>query len=195
MCDANCPSTSEQLRRRAVLKGVMGLGAGLAVAAIRAGAQDALSARPRAGDRLVQVGDAKLKPLVPDDLLRGNAPTLAWPLALEDRLPRDGSRLNRILLVRLDPAALSDETRARGVQGVVAYTAICPHTGCDVNEWLADDQLLRCPCHFSAFNPKYGGRVVEGPAARSLPALPLTVADGQLVVAAPFLTRVGFEAS
>ena len=42
MCDANCPSRSELSTRRTVLKGVLGLGAGLAVAATRAGAQEAL---------------------------------------------------------------------------------------------------------------------------------------------------------
>jgi Rieske Fe-S protein len=35
--------------------------------------------------------------------------------------------------------------------------------------------------------------VVDGPAPRPLPALPLAVADGKLVVAAPFTTRVSFD--
>jgi Rieske Fe-S protein len=35
--------------------------------------------------------------------------------------------------------------------------------------------------------------VLDGPAPRALPALPLKIADGMLVVAKPFTTRVGFE--
>jgi Rieske Fe-S protein len=37
--------------------------------------------------------------------------------------------------------------------------------------------------------------VADGPAPRSLPALPLTLVDGRLVVAGPFTSRVGFETS
>ena len=44
---------------------------------------------------------------------------------------------------------LAPETRARAADGVVAYTAICTHNGCDVDDWLAADQLLSCPCHYS----------------------------------------------
>ena len=104
-----------------------------------------------------------------------------------------GSRLNRILLVRLDPEKLSPETRSRAAEGVVAYTAICTHTGCEVIDWLSDEQLLHCPCHYTKFDPKDGARVVDGPAPRPLPALPLQIVDGRLAVAKPFTTRVGFE--
>ena len=37
------------------------------------------------------------------------------------------------------------------------------------------------------------GTVVDGPAPRMLPALPLKIVDGKLVVAKPFTARVGFE--
>jgi Rieske Fe-S protein len=79
--------------------------------------------------------------------------------------------------------------------GVVAYTAICTHSGCEVVDWLADERLLYCSCHSSKFDPKDGARVVDGPAPRSLPALPLKVVDGRLVVAKPFTSRVGFESA
>jgi len=35
--------------------------------------------------------------------------------------------------------------------------------------------------------------IVSGPAPRVLPALPLKIVDGTLVVARPFTSRVGFE--
>ena len=42
-------------------------------------------------------------------------------------------------------------------------------------------------------SPKDGARVTDGPAPRSLPALPLAVSNGTIVVAGPFTDRVGFE--
>jgi Rieske Fe-S protein len=58
---------------------------------------------------------------------------------------------------------------------------------------LAADHVLHCPCNFSLFDPRVGGGVVAGPAPRALPALPLALVDGNLVVAKPFTTRVGFD--
>jgi Rieske Fe-S protein len=108
------------------------------------------------------------------------------------KLVRNGSRLNKVLLVRLDPATLGGATRDHAADGVVAYTAICPHTGCDVTGWLAEQRILECPCHYSQYNPREGGTVMAGPAPRALPALPLKIADDKLMVAKPFTSRVGF---
>jgi len=177
--------------RRAVLKGGVAL---LLVQGQAGQAQDdPASIRPKAGDFLVKVGDAAATPLTPDDVPLGATQTMAWPLDPMSRTVRSASRLNRILLVRLDPEKLSPETRERAADGVVAYTAICTHTGCEVIDWHADEQLVSCPCHYSKFDPKDGARVVDGPAPRTLPALPLQSIDGKLVVAKPFTTRVGFE--
>lgn len=163
-------------------------GLGLAV-----GQTDAASARPEAGDVLVRNGDAGKRPLTPQDISTGAAPTMVWAMEPGSRTVRSGTRLNQILLLRLDPEKLSAETRARSADGVVAYTSICTHTGCDVDTWLAPEQMLSCPCHDSMFDPKDEGKVVDGPAPRVLPALPLKIADGTLVVAMPFTASVGFE--
>jgi Rieske Fe-S protein len=177
-----------------VLKGGLGLVIGSGLAPSVALAQDDPAAlRPKEGDLLVKEGDAARKPLTPDDLAIGAAQTMAWAMDPIDRTLRNGSRLNRVLLIRLDAAKLDPGTRSRAADGVVAYTAICTHTGCEVVEWLADEGVLHCPCHFSKFNPSDGARVVDGPAPRPLPALPLAIVDGRLMVAKPFTSRVGFE--
>ena len=106
---------------------------------------------------------------------------------------RNASRLNKVLLVRLGPTLLEPRTRARAVDGVVAYSAICPHTGCELVNWLADRQILECPCHNSQYDPKAGATVIAGPSPRGLAALPLRVADGKLVVARPFIGRLGIQ--
>ena len=178
--------------RRIVLQGA----AGLVLAWLsphRAAGQEARAARPAAGDLLIKVGDDTLTPLTPDAVATGAKPTMAWAMTAVDRVVKNGSRLNRVLLVRLDPAGLGESTRKRAAEGVVAYSAICTHTGCEVGDYLIDEQQLYCECHQSKFDPRDQARVTDGPAPRGLPALPLTVVDGRLLVAGPFTTRPGFE--
>jgi rieske iron-sulfur protein len=131
--------------------------------------------------------------LKPADLPLGGPQILAWPMDPATATVCDGARLNRVLVLRLDPAGFDAATRARAADGVVAYSAICPHAGCDVTKWLADTQRLECPCHYSQYDPKAGAAVVGGPSPHALPALPLKNADGRLVVAKPFTGRVGFQ--
>jgi rieske iron-sulfur protein len=188
------PRVRRWIERRALLKGGLSLGIGLRlVPSVAFGQDDPAALRPKEGDLLVKDSDTARKPLTPDDLALGATQTMAWAMDPVDHTVRSGSRLNRVLLIRLDAAKLNPETQSRAANGVVAYTAICTHTGCEVVEWLADEGVLQCPCHFSKFNPGDGARVVDGPAPRPLPALPLALVDGHLVVAKPFTTRVGFE--
>lgn len=156
-------------------------------------AQDPRTTRPVAGDLLVRVGDATGTPLTPADVVAGPSPTMAWPMSAGDAVVRSGSRLNRVVLVRLDPAALGEKTRARASDGIVAYSAICTHTGCEVGAFLPEEQALYCECYQSRFDRRDEAKVTDGPAPRNLPALPLQVVDGRLVVAGPFSTRPGFE--
>jgi Rieske Fe-S protein len=177
--------------RRTLLRGT----AGLLLAWLTprtAAAQDGRAARPAAGDLLVKVGDGSSAPLTPADVSAGN-PTMAWAMTPDSGAVKSGSRLNRILLVRLDPDGLLESTRARAAEGVVAYSAICTHTGCEVGSYLADEQQLYCECHQSKFDPRDQARVTDGPAPRNLPALPLRIVEGRLVVAGPFTARPGFE--
>lgn len=155
------------------------------------GQSDPASRRPSAGDRFVKAGDASKAPLTPRDIPPG-AQMLAWPID-PDGTVRSGSRLNQVLIVRLDPETMSADTRARSADGVVAYSSICTHTGCDVDDWEPSQRLLACQCHFSQFDPRDGAKVVDGPAPRPLPALPLKVVDGALAVAQPFTAPIAFE--
>ena len=157
------------------------------------GQTDAASIRPKAGDLFVRTGDSTKTPLKPADLVVGAAQTLAWAMDPADGTVRNGSRLNQVILLRLDPDTLSADTRARAADGVVAYTSICTHTGCDVDDWQPGERLLACQCHSSVFDPRDGARVVDGPAPRPLPALPLTLVDGKLSAARPFTAPIGFE--
>jgi len=172
------------MKRRTLL--LAGLGVAL-------GQSDAASSRPKAGDLFVKAGDAAKTPLAPRDIAAGALQTLAWPMDPIDRVVRSASRLNQVILLRLDPETLTAETRGRAADGVVAYSSICPHTGCDVDDWDPAGPRLACQCHFSQFDPRDGAKVVDGPAPRPLPALPLRIVDGLLVVAQPFTAPILFE--
>jgi Rieske Fe-S protein len=97
------------------------------------------------------------------------------------------------MLVRLALTELTDATRALAAAGIVAYSAICTHTGCDVADWQSETQTFMCFCHYSRFDPKDGARVLSGPAPRRLAALPLKIVDEVLMAAGGFIGRVGFK--
>ncbi len=188
------PCVALKTGRRTLLKGAVGATMELTFLQVANFAQgDPASSRPQPGDLLVRADASAAVPLTVSDV-RPGPPLLAWPMDPVERLVRNGSRFNQVLVLKLDVARLSAETRARAVDGIVAYTRICTHSGCDVSDWMADEQLLFCSCHSTTFDPKDGARVVDGPAPRNLPALPLRISDGTLVVASGFTDRVGFEA-
>jgi len=147
--------------------------------------------RPKEGDLLVSILSESPVPLQPKDIPTGGPPVVAWAMDQVGNLVRKGSRLNKVLLLRLDPTTLVGITQERAADGVVAYSAICPHAGCEVDAWVDDQKILECSCHYSRYNPRNGAAVLDGPAPRALPALPLKIVDGNLVVAKPFTARVG----
>lgn len=149
-------------------------------------------APPQPGDVLVYAFGARTnQPIALADVAAGAKQITAFPMDPATRRVRDGTRLNQLIVVRL-AGALSDETRPRAADGVVAYSGVCTHTGCDVTDWIAAAQHFKCPCHESEYDAGDAARVVSGPAPWQLAALPLKVVDGVLAVAAPFVGKVGF---
>jgi rieske iron-sulfur protein len=185
-----CYLDAEGSTRRIFLTIISVLGLDLAAEAIPAWAEPA-SERPKEGDVLVAIDGDKPDALEPKDIPLGGPPVLAWPMDPASNTIRKDSRLNKVLLVHLDPSTLVGSTKDRAAEGVVAYSAVCPHAGCEVNGWLADQQILECSCHYSHYNPREAAAVIDGPTTRSLPALPLKIVDGKLTVAKPFTGRVG----
>ncbi len=59
----------------------------------------------------------------------------------------------------------------------VAYSAVCTHQRCKV---AYRNGQLACPCHGSVFNPTSGAEVVNGPAQRPLPEIPIEVRGGEV---------------
>jgi rieske iron-sulfur protein len=182
------------LKRRRVLKACCGLALCAPVVA-RADEADDAAAPPLEGDALVfAYGDRAGQIIAPADVTLGAKQLLAFPMQPATRRVRDASRMNQLIVVRLPPEKLTEETRARAADGIVAYSGVCTHTGCDVTDWFGDVLRFKCPCHESEFDPTDAARVVGGPAPWQLAALPLKLADGMLVVAGAFVGKVGFQA-
>jgi len=192
-----CGGAAAHLDRRTALKLAAGLGLGVALSTVDTlAAEDEKTARPRKGDRLVfAYGERAGQIITPDDLPLGGPQQLAFPMDPATNVVRDGSLLNQLVLVRFDPSHLTEETRPQAAAGVVAYSAVCTHQNCPVSMWHAASKSLFCSCHASRFDPADRARVVDGPAPRRLPMLPLEALDGGLVVAGGFTGRVGGQTS
>jgi ubiquinol-cytochrome c reductase iron-sulfur subunit len=146
----------------------------------------------RRGRRVV---DSEGRPLRAEDVVAGTFVT-GFP---EGADPRElGSP---VVLVREDPATLRlpPERRGWAPEGIMAFSKICTHAGCAVAlyrspnyEPTSEPPGLACPCHYSVFDTRTGGKVVAGPASRGLPQLPLELdAAGELRATGGFSGPIG----
>lgn len=180
--------------RRTLLKAALGTGAALLLPDISRAQSDPRNLRPQEGDRFVFTGGERKGAVVTvKDVPLNATPVTAYPQDPASGTVRDGSRLNQVMFMRLPEADLADATRKLSPQGVVAYSAVCTHAGCDNWAWQPDKNTLKCPCHDSEFDLKDGARVTVGPAPRRLAALPIRIVDGTVIAAGSFTGRVGFQ--
>ena len=176
--------TTDPDRRRVI--SIMATGLLSPIALTPGGAQ----AQP-AAQLLVDAGaEADFKPLRPDDI-QMMKPILAFPFDAETGTPKKESRLNKMVVIRLPEEKMTPETRARSVAGVVAYSSICTHQGCDVKTWMSKESVLACYCHASKFDLFDGAKVVAGPASSALRAIPLVLNGEFLSIAAPLPPKAG----
>ena len=192
MCKSDQPTTSitstdaelatamcQDPTRRALILTALATGACLASSRSSVAEEDlpGSNERPQKADVLVFAeGDRAGEVIKPQDLKAGGPPVRAWPKDpktsvvkhIDEWYARKGSRLNEVLVVKLDPAELDEDTRSRAAGGVVAYSAICVHTGCPITAWVkaagGDKDVFKCVCHNSEFDPRQSGQVVFGPA-------------------------------
>lgn len=156
-------------------------------------AQPPARQKPQAGDFLVfEEGPNQGEVVRPELLLLDQRPVSALARDPTTGTLRNGSRLNRVMVTRIDTEKMTARYQRHVAGGVIAYSIVCTHTGCDVTNWDSDELLMACPCHESQFDIYAGGNVVGGPAPKPLAILPLMVNDGEVMVAASFTGRVGF---
>jgi rieske iron-sulfur protein len=194
------PSRSACIKRRELLKcagGCLGTAALFSVAGrlnAFSGEKNAVAA-PQVGDVFVVYAAPQThNPVCLKDLVIDAPPVLVRARDPVSGIVRDDNgNASLILLVRVNPKKITPELRESSVQGVLAYSAMCTHLGCLVENWDAEKKRFQCPCHKSAFDPVQGAKVVFGPAPRPLPLLPLRVEKGMLKVAGEFSSHVGAQ--
>jgi hypothetical protein len=120
--DVSATSRLLDRNRRALLKAALGLALVFRRPLAAAAAADPKSARPQSGDRFVFLsGDRAGQIIKAEDLSLGGPQQLAYPMDPETKIIRDGSLLNQVVLIRLDPAQLSSED-----------SRVCGRRGCRV---------------------------------------------------------------
>jgi ubiquinol-cytochrome c reductase iron-sulfur subunit len=104
----------------------------------------------------------------------------------------DNAADSQTVLIRLPADVPAPGPAGASIGGVVAFSKICTHAGCPVGLYQAATQELFCPCHQSTFNVRTGAKPTFGPAARSLPQLPIaTDPEGFIVARGDFPEPVG----
>jgi rieske iron-sulfur protein len=180
-----CEADRRAFVRATVVAGIVGALPRIARAAEARG-------RPQKGDHFAFFsGERAGAEIKPEDLAVNGPQVVAWPVDPQTGSPREDSRLNQVILIRLDPESLDEPTRAHAADGIVGYSAICTHAQCPIAGWNAQKKVFHCNCHNSEYDPRHGAKVVFGPAPRPLAALPLAIEDGALVASGTFIGRVG----
>ena len=176
-------------RRREVLATSVAAMAGCAAGPVRA---DPADLPVQVEDWLIaDGGEHKGERVTPEMLTAGGPPLEALPADPTTGTVREGSRFNSLLLVRLPEEEIGEDVREQAADGVLAFSAICTHQGCEVSAWMEDRKVFACFCHDSWFDPADAGAVVHGPARARLPILPLAMGEGGLVVAGEFTSPPG----
>lgn len=99
------------------------------------------------------------------------APAGGTPLGASADIPVGGGKIfSTAMVVVTQPTAGTFK----------AFSAICTHQGCPVNE--VADGLIKCPCHRSEYSIS-DGSVKGGPAPSPLPAVQITTTGGNIAVA------------
>ena len=143
-----------------------------------------------------RVVDSEGLPLKPEDIPIGTIRVGFPEGAGHDRLEVP---IN-VIREPLEKMQVGPELLAVMPEGVVAFSRTCPHAGCAVGTYryplyeptFDGPPAFVCPCHYSTFDVRQGGKLIFGPSGRDLPLLPLGLNDRrELIALGDFLDRAG----
>lgn len=135
-------------------------------------------------------------PIRPEELSTGGQITV-FPGIPEGATNKWADSPTLLIHLREDDAAvlhekLSDINKGSAFNSFVAYSKICTHAGCPASLYEQQTNRLLCPCHQSQFNILDNARPIFGPAARSLPMLPLALdEEGFFVATGDYKVAIG----
>ena len=185
---------TDETRRRDFIKTIIGAGCVISVPKMAAAAKEKppKKMRPQEGDRLTfRKGKRKGEIIREEDIPLNGPVVTAFPQDPESGIIRKGSRLNQVILIRLEPDAIQESSQPYSANGIVAYSAICTHKACIVDTWDKKNSQLMCMCHGSRYDPADKAKALKGPAIRRLPSLPIKIEGGGVIVSGIFDGKVG----
>lgn len=194
-----------KIKRRDVLKNILGVGVGACVATCGAlavakeddsselsKADDPSFLLPQEGDCLVNAEGPDIgKPIDISKLEVNKKYIVGWPMDPESGVIRDGSRFNKVLAIKLEEEDMNARTKKLSDNGILVFSGVCTHQGCDISAWVEDKKRFFCFCHYSQFDPLKFGKVAYGPARKKLPILPIKVEGTTIKVAGAFSKKPG----
>jgi Rieske Fe-S protein len=152
-------------------------------------------AEGKKGVRLVV--DGTNKPLRVSDFSSPGGMITVLPEGIEEEVPEDQVLTQNAKAVTILINIPAEEFKpAKGrenwhINGIVAYSKVCTHVGCPAALYEQTTHHILCPCHQSTFDATDAAKVIFGPAARSLPQLPLAVEDGYIVATSDYHEPIG----
>jgi menaquinol-cytochrome c reductase iron-sulfur subunit len=155
------PQNSPRTTRRSFYSVLINLFGGLiaAIVAIPAAAYLLLKPKDSGGGTLVEIADVdRLEVGKPEEVVYFRTRVDGWKVTKEK---------TTAWVVKESP------------QSVVAFSPQCTHLGC-VYHWDDSQMFFTCPCHASAFG--VDGKVLAGPAPRSLDRYVSKVDNGKLLI-------------
>ncbi|PSK99714.1 menaquinol-cytochrome c reductase iron-sulfur subunit precursor [Haloactinopolyspora alba] len=150
------------------------------------------------GEGVRVVTDVTYQPIRAADLELGQLVN-AMPETFQELEEHGPERINSrakspVMVIRMAPDEFEIPAGRENwhVDGILAYSKICTHVGCPISLYERTTHHMLCPCHQSTFDLADTGKVIFGPATRSLPQLPLAVdAEGYLIAQSDFHEPVG----
>jgi ubiquinol-cytochrome c reductase iron-sulfur subunit len=146
--------------------------------------------KPKRGERGTTIVDESNEPITRSD---DGSPEQPQPGGIITVFPKGqlDQEFAQTLLINLPPDFDFDPRPGREDWGIenpdgsllVAFSKVCTHAGCPVGLFEEQRGLLLCPCHQSTFDVHEAARPVFGPAAVSLPQLPLDWDDDGTLIA------------
>ena len=118
-----------------------------------------------------------------------NKITRAWPQGKDKTgapVIRKDEPNNLLIVFKFADGEIKAPTDLKATdQGVVAYSGICMHLGCQVGDNASKPETLLCPCHSGAYDPRAGAEVIGGPPPKPLSQLPIKINGTGLTATGP----------
>jgi len=152
---------------------------------------------PQAGDMFVFLhGPKKDQVVTVDDVVLEAEPIVAQAKD-PNGAAREGDKATA-LLYRTPKDKVPSDMATETIDGVMAFSAMCPHQGCMMDELHHPNEVNNtfgfiCPCHDAVFDPNEAGKCVGGAESPSLAYFPIKSEGGNIVVSGAPSKYVGVQ--